>query len=93
MNIEDIVLLGIAGAIFLGALLLSFFFGKRHNKLGLSIMGALWAGFTGLLFFGMHKATGWEALGYAVFLIGVSAPIGVGGLIGSIAGWAKRETV
>ena len=89
MNGEEVIFLGIAGAAFLVALVLSYFFGKRRNKLGLTIMGLLWAGFTGILFFGMYNANGWDAIGYAIFLIGASAPIGLGGLIGSLVGWAK----
>lgn len=88
---EEFVMLGIVGVAFVGALLLSLFLGKRRSKLGLSIMCALWAGFTGILFFGMYNANGWDAIGYAIFLIGVSAPVGVGGLIGSLVGWARSD--
>lgn len=93
MNGEELILFGIAGVIFLGALLLSYFFGKRRNKLGLTIMGVLWAGFTGILFFEMYHASGWDAIGYAIFMIGVSAPAGLGSLVGSLVGWAGSDRV
>ena len=86
---EELTVLIVIGVAFLGALILSFFLGKRRNKRGLSIIGLLWAGFTATMFFGMYNATGWDGLGLLFALIGVSAPLGVGGLIGSLIGWAR----
>lgn len=86
---EEIILFAVVGVAFLAALSLSFFFSKRRNKLGLSIIGVMWAAFTGIAFFGMYNASGWDVLGYAAALIGVSAPVGVGGLVGALVGWAK----
>lgn len=91
MHSEEIIMFGIVGAAFIAALLLSFFFGKRRNKLGLSIMGIIWTGFTGIMFFGMYDASGWDGLAYLLALIGISAPTGVGSLIGSLVGWAKSD--
>ena len=54
-------------------------------------MGTLWVGFTAIMFFGMYNANGLDVIGYLIFLIGVSAPTGLGGLIGSLVGWAKSD--
>ncbi|WP_342070505.1 hypothetical protein [Yoonia algicola] len=91
MNSEAFLLIGICGAIFLVSLLVSFFLGKGRNKIGLTIMGIFWAGFTGLMVFEMNRASGWDGLGYALVLLLGCAPAGVGGLIGSLAGWVRAD--
>ncbi|MEJ8560187.1 hypothetical protein QTO30_02310 [Yoonia sp. GPGPB17] len=85
----DIVLFAVIGAIFLGAAFPAFFLGRRQSKLGLSILGLIWVAFTGALFFGMNNGNKYEELAYLFALIGISAPVGLGGLIGSLVGWAK----
>ncbi len=89
MDIAELVMIGIIGAGFLGAFFLSFFLASRRIKWALALVGALWSGFTAFVFFGMYNATGWDAIGYAIFLIGINAPTGLGSLIGGLVGWAK----
>ena len=91
MGVDEFILVAIVVAAFLVPLVMAYFFCKRRNKLGLSILGVIWAGFTAILFFGMNNATGWDGLGYLMILLGVSAPAAVGGLIGSLVGWAKSD--
>jgi FtsH-binding integral membrane protein len=91
MNHEELLMLGIAGAAFVVSLVLSFFLGKHHSKLGLTIMGLVWAGGTGILVLQMYDATGWDTLGYLLVLLMVSAPAAVGGLIGGLVGSAKAD--
>jgi membrane associated rhomboid family serine protease len=91
MSYEETLMLGIAGVAFVVSLVLSFFLGKHRNKLGLTIMGLVWAGGTGILVLLMYNATGWDTLGYLLFLHMVSAPAAVGGLIGGLVGLAKVD--
>ncbi len=82
------IIVSIVGSILLGSFWLSFVLGRRKSKIGLGMLGGLWAAFTAILFFGMNEASGLDGLGYLVFLLGVSAPAGVGGLVGALIGWA-----
>ena len=91
MGYEETMMLGIAGVAFVVSLVLSLFLGRHRNKPGLTIMGLVWAGGTGLLVLLMYNATGWDTLGYLLFLLMVSAPAAVGGLIGGLVGWAKVD--
>ena len=81
----------IIAAIFAVAVWLAHWCGKNRNGAGLVGLAVVWAGFTGAMFFGLERATGWDGLGYLVALIGISAPAGLGALIGCAVGWFKNE--
>lgn len=91
MNLEEFALFTIPVIAFLTSLFLTFGFGKNRNYVGLISLGAVWAAFTGVMFLAVEAATGWDGLGYAAALVGISAPAGIAGLIGGIVGWAKSE--
>jgi hypothetical protein len=89
MHDDATILLAIGTLIFTAAVYLGFFLGTRKTNLGLSIMGALWFGFTGIMSFGMYCADGWDVVVYALVLVGACVPIGIGGLVGAIIAWVK----
>lgn len=91
MNGEYFLMFGVPLFAFLGALFPAFWMAKAKNNVGLICFSVIWAGFTGAMFFGMENASGWDGLGYMMGLIGISAPTGVAGLIGSAVGWHKGE--
>jgi hypothetical protein len=91
MDSEVIILFAVPLAAFCVALFLTYWFGKDRNSMGLISLGLLWAGFTGVMFFGLDQATGWDGLGYLAGLLGISAPVGVGYLLGGSVGWLKSE--
>lgn len=41
-----------------------------------------WLAFTVAMFFGLEHASGWDGLTYAAALLGISAPVAVGALVG-----------
>ena len=89
MSGDGLIIIGIGGAFFLAALALSFFLGKRRNKVGLWLLGLLWGGTAVLMARGLSAASGLDRIGYLLVLILVHAPAGVGGLIGGLVGWTK----
>jgi hypothetical protein len=91
MGSEAIFLFGVPAAVFCATLFSTYWFGKARNGIGLTSVGFLWAGFTGVMFFGLHQSTGWDGLGYLAGLLGISAPVGVGYLLGGSVGWLKSE--
>lgn len=91
MLIDDLIIFAIPAAAFCVALFLTYFLGRDRNTLGLTVIGVLWAGFTGAMFFGLGQSTGFDGLGYVAGLIGISAPVGVGYLLGGPVGWLKGE--
>lgn len=88
---EGIILFVVPAAAFLATLLQTYWFGKRQSRTGLVGFGVVWVAFTGVMFFGMENAHGWDGLGYLLALLGISAPSGVAALIGGLVGWAKNE--
>lgn len=88
---EELLLLGIPLTAFVASVFAAYWLMKWRNTAILICLGLVWVAFTGMMFFGMEAATGWDGLGYLLGLLGISAPIGVAGLIGSTVGWFKRE--
>jgi len=91
MNGEDLLIYSVPLVVFLVSLFLCFFFGKTRFKGGLITMGLLWLCFTVAMLLGLRETTGWDGLGYLLALIGLSAPAGVGALLGGLVGWFKKE--
>ena len=67
-----------------------YFAGKARSLAASVMLGLVWAGFTVAMFFGMENASGWDGLGYAIGLVFISAPTGLGLGIGSLVGWLKN---
>ncbi len=88
---EELLLLGIPLTAFVVSVFAAYWLMKWRNIAILVFLGLAWAAFTGMMFFGMEAATGLDGFGYVLGLLGISAPIGVAGLIGSTVGWFKRE--
>ncbi len=88
---EYLLIYGVPAVVFLAAAFTCFKFGKSGNRQGFGWLAGIWVVFTGGMFFGIEASTGWDGLGYVLALIGISAPVAAGGLIGSIVGWTKRD--
>lgn len=93
MDIETLLVFGIPAVIFAGSVGLTFWLAKRAHRLGGLGLSLVWLVFTAGMFFGLEQSTGWDGLGFLAGLIGISAPVAVGGLIGGAIGLAKREDV
>ena len=91
MDIETLVVFGVPLAAFMLSLFVSFALGKAKKSKVFVRFGVLWAFVSGLLTIAMFAATGWDGLGYLAALIGVSAPLGRGTLIGGIVGWMQKD--
>lgn len=91
MGGEELALIGIGCGSFLVPLGLTLVAARRRSKMALAVMAVLWAGFTVLMFYQLSITGGWDALLYIALLFFVSAPAAVGGLIGSLLGWAKAD--
>lgn len=91
MNIEELFVLAIPFAAFALTATCAFFLGKNKSRRGMTALALAWAGFTVLLFFGMEQAIEYDGLAYALALVGISAPIGAGVLIGGLIGWFKGD--
>lgn len=91
MEIQGLIVIGVPLFVLTLSIYLAYRYANNHNRHVLAWMGALWLAFTGLMFVGMETAPGWDALIYMFALIGLSAPSGIGGLIGGILGWVKKD--
>lgn len=91
MNIEDLFVLVVPFSAFALPATCAFFLGKNKSRAGMTALALAWAGFTAWLFFGMQQASGYDGLAYALALVGMSAPIGAGVLIGGSIGWFKGD--
>ena len=93
MTIEGLMIVAIPLGVFLLALWIFFAVGKAGNAGGLTGLGLLWAGFCTWMLVAGNNASGLDGIGYAIGLIFVGGPVGLGGLLGGIAGWRKREPI
>lgn len=93
MDIETLMVFGIPAVIFAVTVWMTFWMSKRAYRLGLISLGLVWLVFTAGMFFGLEQAVGWDGLGFLLALIGISAPVGVGAIIGGAIGLVKREDV
>jgi len=90
---EDLIIYTIPVAVFVTSLFVGLNLIKRRRH-GLAVGCCIaWAGFTAWMFFGMEQASGWDGLTYALALIGLSAPVAAGGVIGGVLGWMKQKKV
>lgn len=89
MGSEDILMFGIPTVAFVVAAVIAYLSAKARSGLAFGMIGLLWAAFTAMMFFGMENASGWDGLGYAIALLGLSAPAGAGLGLGGLVGWLK----
>ncbi len=78
-------------ALFTFATFLAKYLVKARHKHTFAGFAFVWAAFTAVMYFAMENATGWDGLGYMIALIGLSAPIGAGLLVGGLVGLTRRE--
>ncbi|WP_108814688.1 hypothetical protein [Loktanella sp. Alg231-35] len=88
---EYLLVYGVPTVAFLVATFAGFQCGKAGSRSGLGWFAGIWVAFTTWMFMGIQSSTGWDGLGYVLALIGICAPVGVGGLIGGVTGWIKRD--
>ncbi|WP_320237856.1 hypothetical protein [Cognatiyoonia sp. IB215182] len=91
MAIEEFLIFGIPVSVLALSIFLAYRYAKDRNGKVLGVLGAIWALFTGWMFVGMEVASGWDGLIYLLGLFCISAPASVGGLIGGIIGWVKKD--
>ncbi|MEO1640407.1 MAG: hypothetical protein AAFU41_14295 [Pseudomonadota bacterium] len=89
--IETVFAFGIPLAIFAVACAIAFYLGKNRSTIGLSLFGGGWGVVSAILFLQAQTLPGWDGLGYAIALIFLSAPAGLGALLGGITGWMKSN--
>lgn len=87
----DFLAVAIPLTIFLVSAVGTFWLAKNRIKTGLRAFAGLWALFTGVMLFALASLGSWDGLVYLAVLIGISAPSGLGGVIGSLIGRGKRE--
>lgn len=75
----------------LGATFVSFRLSKYSETGALQILWGFWVAFTIAMFIGMEVERSWDSLPYLFALLVFSVPAGVGGLIGTLVGKAKRQ--
>lgn len=93
MNSEAILIYMIPVVVFALSGLVAFALGKNKKRGGMATLVLAWLGFTGALLVALEQSTGWDGLGYVVALMGLSAPIGAGLVIGGPIGWMKKEKI
>lgn len=64
---------------------------KRRVNVAAGALWTIWCGFTVAMFVAMEQASGWDGLLYLAGLIVLSAPSGVGLIIGTLVGLAGRK--
>jgi hypothetical protein len=90
---EDLFIYAIPVVVLIISSLLAYWLGKARNGMALGSLAVLWVCFTGLLFLAIEQASGWDGLGYAVALVGLNAPAGIGLGLGGLTGWLKSRKV
>lgn len=88
---EEILIFGIPVSVLALSIFLAYRYAKDRNGKVLGVFGAMWVVFTGLMLVGMEGAAGWDGLIYLLGLFCISAPASIGGLIGGIIGWVKKD--
>ncbi|HEV8034624.1 hypothetical protein [Yoonia sp.] len=69
----------------------TFWLVKRRLYTAVKIFWIVWVLFTVGMLSGMAALGSWDGLLYVALLIGISAPSGLGGLVGALVGRAKQE--
>lgn len=90
---ETFMMIAVPLTIFVVAAALGSYLVKAGQKILLIVLASVWAAITASLVVGMENAQGWDALGYFIGLIGLSAPSGLGLLIGAVIGWVRKRDV
>lgn len=88
---EEIMLLIVPVVIFVVAGVVSFFLGKSRKPAALWAYAILWGALTAALFVGLVKATGFDGIIYIIGLALLSAPSGLGYMIGAPIGWVNGK--
>jgi hypothetical protein len=91
MTFGDFMAYGIPFSIFLATGFGNYWLAKRHLTTGIKIYWIGWALFTFGMLSGMAALGTWDGLLYVALLIGISAPSGLGGVVGALVGRAKQE--
>ncbi len=91
MLLENLVLYGVPAGSFAATVFLSFYLAKLRSLIGLCALNVLWIGFTAAMLFGLDQANSWDGLVFMAALLGISAPVGVGSMIGCTFGLVKRN--
>lgn len=64
---------------------------RSGGKAGYVWLGLVWTAFTFWQIFAMSRAEGWDATGYLIGLVLLSAPAAVGIVAGALIGWRKQR--
>ncbi|WP_411890700.1 hypothetical protein [Yoonia sp. SDW83-1] len=89
MTGEEFLIFAVPIGTFLAAGVATYFAAKARSAPILTLLGLLWAGFTGTMFFGMEQASGWDGFGYVIALAFLAAPAGAGLGLGGLVGWLR----
>lgn len=90
MSDVEILTYAVPTVVFCVSGLTAYFLGKDKSRFGLTVFGCIWAVFTASLFFGMWQAKGYDIYLYIMGLIGLSAPLFAGYVIGGGIGWSRK---
>ena len=88
---EEFLMVAVPLGVLLACGAAAYFAAKLRSTPVLTMLGLLWAGFTGVMAVGLQQASGWDGLGYAIGLILLAAPAGAGLGIGGLVGWLRGK--
>jgi hypothetical protein len=69
----------------------TYWLAKRRLYTGIKFFWIAWVIFTVGMLSSLSALGTWDGLLYAALLIGISAPSGLGGMVGALVGRAKQE--
>ena len=87
---EEFLMYAVPIGIFVVSTVIGFFAAKAQSKAWITLITVAWFAFTIAMFIALDSAVGWDGLLYVIALIFVSAPSGLGGLVGAITCWVKK---
>jgi hypothetical protein len=91
MTFGDFMAYAIPLCIFLATGFGTYWLAKRRMYTGIKIFWIVWVLFTVGMFSSLSALGSWDGMLYAAVLIGISAPSGLGGMVGALLGRAKQE--
>jgi len=92
MIMEQLLVILVPLAVFVGFGFAGFKAQRATGWGGFGGLAAIWGGFTLWMILAMNSATGWDALGYVLGLMFLSAPSGAGVGVGALTGWLKQRS-
>ena len=93
MMTGDIIAFGIPLTIFLVSGFATHWLAKNQSHTALKWVGSFWLLTTFAMLIGVSTLGSWDGLIYVAILIGISAPAGLGGLIGGLVGRFRAKKV